>query len=133
MSKYNCTHNSTIVHNRTYYGAFLSLVLADRCSFEVVETVYILAADKGVYRISVAHNEIPVDADISVFDDSCMDPVTVADCAGAHLAAVDCNSAVEFVPHPVEMATMAVDYQMKEHANVVHQSETLQRGVDISV
>lgn len=102
------------------YDAILSLVLlVAHYSFGAAETVGILVADKEVYRILVVRNVILVDGDISVFDDSYMDPAKAEDYAEVHLAAADYNLAVECVLHPVEKAVTVVDCQMKERANVV--------------
>lgn len=98
-----------------------------RCNFEAAETAGNPAVDKVVYRISVVHNVSPVDAGISVFDDSCMDQATTEDCAVVRLAAADCNSAVGYAPRPVEMVTMAAGWRMKGRASAVRQSEILQR------
>lgn len=89
-------------------------------SFEVVETVDILAAGKEVYRISAVHNENSVDADTWVFDDSSTDPAKVGDYAEVHLVVVDCNSVAEYGPRPVEMVITVVDCRMWGHANAVH-------------
>lgn len=111
-----------------YYDAILSLVLSVvRYSFEAAETVDILVAGKEVYRILAVRNAIPVDADISVFDDSYMDPAKAEDCAEVHLAVADYNLAVECALRLVEKAVMVVDCQMKERANVVRRPEILQK------
>lgn len=91
------------------------------CNFEAVERVGSLAVDKVVYRISAVHNVNPADADISVFDDSCMGQATAEDCVVVHLAVVDCNSVVEYALRPVETVTMAADCWMKERAGAVRQ------------
>ena len=114
--------------NVAYYDAILSLVLlVAHYSFGVAETVGTLVAGK-VYRILVVRNVIPVDADISVFDDSYMDPAKAEDYAEVHLVAADYNLAVECALHLVEKAIMVVDCQMKEHANVVRRPEILQKS-----
>lgn len=83
-------------------------------------TVDIPAADKVVYRISADHNESSADADISVFDDSNMDPAKVGDYAGVHSAVVDCNLVEEYAPRRVEMVITVVDCRTGGHANAVH-------------
>lgn len=95
------------------------MALAARCSFEVAETVDILAAGKEVYRISAVHNESSADADISIFDDSSMDPAKVGDYAEVHSAVVDCNLVVGYALRLVEMVITVVDYRTWGHANAV--------------
>lgn len=107
----------------TYCDAILSSVLVVRYSFGVAETVGILAAGKEVYRISAVRNAIPADVDISVFDDSCMDPAKVEDYAEVRLAVVDCNLAVEYALRPVEKAVTVVDCRMRGRANGVRRPE----------
>jgi len=93
-----------------------------RYNFEVAETVDILVADK-VYHILAVRNAIPVDADISVFDDSYMDPVKAVDYVEVHLVVADYNLVVEYALRLAEKAVMVVDCQMKGRANVVRQPE----------
>jgi len=85
-----------------------------------------LAVDRVVYHTLADRNEIPVDADISVCDDSYMDLAEAGDYVEVRLVVVDYNLAVECVPHPVGMAIMVADYWMKEHVNVAHQPATSQ-------
>lgn len=101
------------------WDAILSLVLVARYSFGVAETVGILVAGKGVYRTSAVRNAIPVDADISVFDDSYMDLAKVEDYAEVRLAVADYNLVVEYALRQAEKAVMVVDCQMKGRANAV--------------
>lgn len=101
-----------------------------RYNFEVAESVDILAADKEVYRISAVRNAIPADADISVFDDSCMDPAKAEDYAEVHLAVAGCNLAVEYALRLVEKAVTVVDCWMKERANAVRRPKMSQPGTD---
>lgn len=115
-----------------YCDARLSLVLGGRYSFGVAETVGIpaaaaAAADKEVYRISAVRNANPADADISVFDDSCMDPAKVVDCAEVRLAVAACNLAAECALRLVEKAAAVVACQMKARANAARRPEICRR------
>jgi len=76
----------------------------------VAEMVGNLAVGRVVYHILADHNEIPVDVDISVYDDSYMDLAEAEDYVEVRLVVVDYNLVVECVPHPVGMAIMAADY-----------------------
>lgn len=101
------------------YDAILSLVSVAHYSFGVVEMVGTPVVGKEVCHISVVRNASPADADISVFDDSYMDPVKAEDYVEVHLVVADCNLAAEYVLRPVEKVVTVVDCQMKEHANAV--------------
>lgn len=86
-----------------------------------------LAADTVVYRISAVRNVSLADVNISVFDDSYMGPATAEDCAVARSVAVDCNSAVGYVPRPVEMVITAADCWTKGRVDAARRPEMLQR------
>lgn len=114
-----------------YCDATLSSVSVARYSFEVAETVGILVVGKEAYRISAVHNAIPVDADISVLDDSYTGRAKAEDYVGVRLAVADYNLVAEYALRLVEKAVMVVDCQMKERANAVRRPENIAANIAI--